>query len=302
MSKDRKTGPFSGEDDKIIRLGIRNGWNDEEIAEKIGRTLVTVRKYITKRNLRHRGSINIDQEDVTRLKEELRKRPYYGSLLQMYGETDLCLFETMWIDFVAQFNSDILPTEELSLTRLIHTRMALDKNRKDNFGAIRDISGLQEKLLLETQKPTDQRNYELVAELTTQIDMSKGVLGSFNTELRQLSGEESNILKELKASREMRIKKVEDSKTAFSGYVRYLDEEPNLKQVGRDAELMRKAMERSMDKLGEYHLYINDRLDRPFLTNETINKPTKDESLTDDKSSTNDESLTEEGEKEDDKK
>jgi len=270
-TQDHKTGPFSNEDIRVVKSGIRNGWSDEEIAEKINRNVFTVRKYIAKKNLRHKGTMTVENDDVERIKNKFRERADYRAISQMYEGEDLDLVETMWIDCVVQFNEDILATEEYSLLRLIHIQMAINKNRKDSNKAIRETALIESRLFDERMKPIEGKNYDLIAELTTQLDIMKSSLGSFTTELSRLSKDQQEAAKELKANRDVRIKKIEDSKTAFSGYVRYLAEEPNIRQAGRDAELLKMAMENSMKTLAEYHTYQDGKLDRPILSNQTIN-------------------------------
>jgi len=273
QKKSRPVGPISNDDAEIIKKCIMNGWEDRDIAEKINRQIPTIRKYIEKHNLRHQGA-GVEPDDAIRLLETLRSRSYYKDILLMYAGNDLVCFETRWIEIMLQFNEDVLPTEESSLIRFLHTEIALNHNRIKNYQANKNLEELQTKLKKEAAAPLEIRDTNTIIDLTTQIDIASSTLSSYNTEFIKLSNEEKSILQELKGSRDVRIKKVEDSKTTFASLIRAMSDERFVKQAGRDAELMKLAMEKKMKELGGYHTYNNAALDRPFLTSDTINMDT----------------------------
>jgi len=79
------------------------------------------------------------------------------------------------------------------------------------------------------------------------------------------------MLKDLKATREQRIKRLEDSKQTFIGWVRNLMSNPEARrQMGNDMEKMRLAMEVEKERLSEYHQYEDGKIDQPFLTPDTV--------------------------------
>ena len=79
------------------------------------------------------------------------------------------------------------------------------------------------------------------------------------------------MLKDLKATREQRIKRLEDSKQTFIGWVRNLMSNPDVRrQIGTDMEKMRLAMDAEKNRLSEYHKYEDGNLDQPFLTPDTV--------------------------------
>ena len=69
---------------------------------------------------------------------------------------------------------------------------------------------------------------------------------------------------------DQRIKRIEDSKTTFSGLLRALDEEDLRRRMGDEAELMKLAKDKSKKKLSEVHIYSDGEGDLPLLTPETV--------------------------------
>ena len=79
------------------------------------------------------------------------------------------------------------------------------------------------------------------------------------------------VSKDLKATRDQRIKRIEDSKSSWAGFLRALEDEEERERVGDDAELMKIAKDKSREKLGTFHTFIDGSIDRPLLNADTIN-------------------------------
>ena len=81
----------------------------------------------------------------------------------------------------------------------------------------------------------------------------------------------NTMLKELKGTREQRIKILEDSKETFAAWVRALIQDKGMrKEIGANMEKMRLAMEKEKVRLSEFHKYEDGLIDQPFLTPETV--------------------------------
>jgi hypothetical protein len=79
------------------------------------------------------------------------------------------------------------------------------------------------------------------------------------------------MLKDLKATREQRVKRLEDSKQTFIGWVRNLMTNPEARrEIGTSMEKMRLAMIKEGERLSEYHKYEDGSIDQPFLTPDSV--------------------------------
>ena len=79
------------------------------------------------------------------------------------------------------------------------------------------------------------------------------------------------ILKDLKGTREQRIKQIEDSKQTFASLIKEMVTNPRKSnQMGIDMEKMRLAAEAEKERLAAYHKYEDNVVDQPFLTPETL--------------------------------
>ena len=79
------------------------------------------------------------------------------------------------------------------------------------------------------------------------------------------------MLREMKGTREQRIKRLEDSKQSFTSWVAALMQDPEkIKKYGIEMEKMRLAMKKEEQRLGAYHKYEDGIVDQPFLTPDTV--------------------------------
>ena len=141
---------------------------------------------------------------------------------------------------------------------------------KERRKHIEEIEKLQKQINIEYDLDEDLRDIPKLTNLEQQIAYARNSIGQYTTEYTKLLGEQKAINQSLKATRDQRIKKIEDSKTTFAGLLRALDDEDLRKRMGNEAELMRLAKDKSKQKLSEYHLFANNELDLPLLTPESI--------------------------------
>jgi hypothetical protein len=79
------------------------------------------------------------------------------------------------------------------------------------------------------------------------------------------------MLKELKGTREQRIKRLEDSKETFASWIQALVQHPDMREeLGVEMEKMRLSMEKERVRLAEYHKYEDGLVDQPFLTPDSV--------------------------------
>ena len=85
------------------------------------------------------------------------------------------------------------------------------------------------------------------------------------------------MLKDLKGTREQRIKQIEDSKQTFASLIKQIVTDPTTRtKMGIDMEKMRLAAEAEKERLAQYHKYEDGIIDQPFLTPETLIQENKE--------------------------
>ena len=108
--------------------------------------------------------------------------------------------------------------------------------------------------------------------LETQLSYARNSIASYTNEFTKLLSEQQKIGKDLKATREQRIKRIEDGKSSWAGLIRMLEDETIREKQGREMEILALATDKFLDAMSEYHEYQDGEVDKPFLTPETVLK------------------------------
>lgn len=136
---------------------------------------------------------------------------------------------------------------------------------------VRDIQRYEDLVTEEKSKSLEIQDKDYIYSLERQVAVLRAAQESLTRDYRDLQTKKASMLKDLKATREQRIKRLEDSKQTFIGWVRNLMSNPDVRrQIGTDMEKMRLAMDAEKNRLSEYHKYEDGNLDQPFLTPDTV--------------------------------
>lgn len=267
-----KTGRISKPEETYISENINLGY--QKIAEFLDRNpdsvLDFIKRKIAKGELKKPDwfgtSSNEDQA-----KYDLTFRPYWTELKQQFTEDELKLFQYHWARIISQFQDDVIPTEELQVVDLIKLELLMNRALKGNKENIEQISALESLISLERQRDPDQMDKDMLFNMERQVASLKASQESLNKDYRELQTKKSTMLKEMKATREQRVKRFEDSKSSFAGWISYLISNPDVAySYGVEMEKMRMAMVKEKERFAQYHKYTDDMVDQPFLTPETV--------------------------------
>ena len=142
------------------------------------------------------------------------------------------------------------------------------KEQQTNMLSIADTEKLVDD---EKAKEIADRDIDYIFNLERQAAILRAAHESLGKDYKELQTKKNAMLKELKGTREQRVRRLEDSKTTFSAWVQSLVTDKNLSDnLGVEMEKMRIAMEAEKAKLTEYHTYEDKQLDQPFLTPDSL--------------------------------
>ena len=265
----RKRGQLGLEEEEFIRNNI-GVISIEEIAEKLNRTTKPIEKYISESKI---GIKTIDeQENDKTLRQKLHAKTFWTEIERQFDEStgELAYFEDTWIGLVKQFREDVLPAEELQIKQFITIDILINRSMKERKRHIADTEKLQVKVDEEYSKPEDQRDIAKLANLETQLSFARNSIANYTNEYTKLLNEQQKISKDLKATREQRIKRIEDGKSSWVGLIRMLEDEDIREKEGREMAIMAMATQKTREKLSEYHEYEDNLVDSPLLTSEVV--------------------------------
>lgn len=263
----KKRGQLSLDEEKFIRDNIES-LSVEQIADALNRNVNPINRYIDEQQL---YSINEKSENEI-LKRKLRSKTFWNEIVRQFDEEtgELEYFEDTWVGLIKQFREDVLPAEELQIKQFITIDILVNRSMKERKRHISETEKLQRLVDKEYEKPEDQRDIPRLANLETQLSFARNSIASYTNEYTKLLGEQQKIGKDLKATREQRIKRIEDGKSSWVGLIRMLEDEEVREKEGREMEILSMATEKYKKTFSEYHNYQDNKVDKPFLNHESV--------------------------------
>jgi len=265
-----KPGRLSKADQSFISKNA-DTMSDAKIAETLDKSIDAITGY----RKRFIGLGDDHQSLVATLRFQLTKRPYWSDIKKQFTSEEIKLFEYHWSTIIGQFKEDVLPTEELQILDLIRFEILISRNLKDRMRAIRHVNSLEVTLSKEYEKePKLPENIDRIMRLEDQVNLMTASQESRTRDHEKLQTRKDSIFKELKATRNQRIQRLEDSKTSFLGWMKSLEDERIRQDMSFEAELAKLAMNNEMGNLQDEHQYIDGDFDAPYLTPELIDDQT----------------------------
>lgn len=258
-----KRGRISRDEERIIERLIKDV-SVEDIASELNRDVNSVHEFI-KRKFRH--GLSSEEEAAYSLED----RPYWIELKAQFTDDELELFKYHWSRIISQFKDDVFPTEELQVVDVIKLEILMNRCLKGNKENIEQISIYERMVKDERSRDKDQQDIDYILNLERQVASLRASQESLNKDYRELQAKKASMLREMKGTREQRIKRLEDSKQSFTSWVAQLIQNPDLiKKYGIEMEKMRLAAEKEKQRLTNYHKYEDGTIDQPFLTPDTV--------------------------------
>ena len=266
----KKRGQLSLDEEQYIRDNFTVK-TMQEIADNLNRNIAPIQRYVNENNL----SIISSSEEFKNnelLKHKLYSKTFWTEIKRQFDEDtgELQYFEDTWIGLIKQFREDVLPAEELQIKQFITIDILINRSMKERKRHIAETEKLQKQVDKEYEKPEDQRDIPKLANLETQLSFARNSIANYTNEYTKLLNEQQKISKDLKATREQRIKRIEDGKSSWVGLIRMLEDEAIREKEGREMEILSLATDKYKEQLSSYHTFQDNTVDKPFLTPDNV--------------------------------
>lgn len=245
----------------------------KEMSAQIGKSVETIRKFGYKANIVLKDKDGQDGDiKFVRLRKLLRSREYWTESTKMFSPDEIKIYENLWISLFSQFDEDVLPTEELQITK--HIGLEISKRRfQEKFYTIekqlqQNLKTLEE----EYAKDAATKNIEAISSLTIMMDKLQNNQIALNKEINAIVDRQKDTEKALRGSRDQRIKEHIDAEKNWVNVVRILDNAEVREQVGKHIEIMKAAQMAQEYKLYDYHTFADQTLDRLILNSDSVSQ------------------------------
>ena len=238
----------------------------QEIAQKLNRDADSIKNFI-------KSKLGESLEDKKRIQAlyDLKNRPYWRDLQDQFNEHELEMLLYHWGRIIGQFRDDVLPTEELQVLDAIKLEVLMNRALKNQQTNMEDVGRFEELITEEKGRPVEYQDRDFIFNLERQIAVARAAQEALGRDYKDLQVKKSGMLKDLKATREQRVKRLEDSKQTFISWVQNLMTNPDVRQeIGIEKEKMRLSVEKERKRLSEWHQYEDKLVDQPFLTPDSV--------------------------------
>jgi hypothetical protein len=258
-----KKGRISKEEERAIARLI-DSMTPEDIAKKLNRDTSSIESFI-----KRKFKVGLTNEEFAAY--SLEDRPYWIELKAQFTDHELELFKYHWSRIISQFKDDVFPTEELQVVDVIKLEILMNRCLKGNKENIEQINTYDHMIKDERSRDKDQQDHDYIINLERQVASLRASQESLNRDYRELQSKKASMLREMKGTREQRIKRLEDSKQSFTSWVASMMQDPErMKRYGIEMEKMKSAMNKEKSRLSQYHQYEDGLIDQPLLTPDTV--------------------------------
>lgn len=262
----KKRGQLSLTEESYIQENVHT-LSADQIANNLNRHVGPIKRYISENNL-----LTDPEEKLAyqTLKDKLRSKTFWSEITRQFDEEtgELEYFENTWVSLIKQFREDVLPAEELQIKQFITIDILINRSMKERKRHIAETEKLQKLVDQEYAKEEKDRDIPKLANLETQLSFARNSIANYTNEYTKLLNEQQKISKDLKATREQRIKRIEDGKSSWVGLIRMLEDEQIREKEGREMEILSMAAQQARNRLQQYHNYADKTIDIPLLTPE----------------------------------
>jgi hypothetical protein len=260
-----RKGRISNVEARAIEDRINDGVSVDVIARELDRDPKSIHSFVKRK-------LNIGATEVEAAEFDLESKPYWPELKGQFTEEELKMFKYHWTRVISQFKDDVIPTEEIQVVDMVKLDILMNRRLNTDKQNIDQISELR-RLLDEMGPPSveDPDGMEATLRMEQQLGVLQAAQESIGRDYRDLQDKKNKMLKDMRATREQRVKKYEDSKQSFVAWMTQLMTKPELvKKYGLDMEKRRLAMLEEARRLSEHHTYTDGTIDQPFLTPESV--------------------------------
>lgn len=206
----------------------------------------------------------------------LRSTIAWRHLTEEFDPKEVRYFEEKYLAYKEQFQEDLMASEDAQLFKAIKAELLMHRNLVQQRRVQGEIDRLEaerdEALRAVKGDPTrlseDERARLLVID-TFLRDAYEDKQGRAN-EYDKLDKAHGEVMRSLKATREQRFARVENSKRTFLDVVRMFCERDAADRADRQLDQVRRARDKELARLGAVHQFADGAFDRPILSADTV--------------------------------
>lgn len=243
--------------------------DDAQIAAEICKTEKMVTKFRVEK-LGKGADITHTQSLAAKIRSALYAEPQWPLYQTLYTDKEILYFENKWVEYFTQFRDDVWATEKTQIVNMIDLEISKIRVSKEEMTFVQELNEIQHEINRQMEHEIEFRDDNLLTGYISQ-KIALGLALRSSREIKNvLLGRISEIVKQLKGTRDQRIAHLEKAGVGFMGLLQKMVDPKFRNEEGKEMELIRRAVALEKRRLGEYHEYEDGSVDRPLLSDATV--------------------------------
>jgi len=260
-----KPGRWTNEQIKFMKDNIGT-MSIEDMARQLEKNPITVRKYCVERL-----GMSEDAKIAIAAKFDIKKSPIWDEMKEQLSEQELDAFMYHWQNLMVQFKHDALATERQQMVEVVRLEILINRvmrKLKDTDIMLKDT---RDEIRQEKEQDFSMQDQAKIARLEMLVSSLYTAHQTLAKEYQELLQRKQAILKEIRGTREQRIKRIEDSKETIQTWMSsILDSPEHRKNLGLEMKKQQLALYKELERLSEYHTYEDGTVEQPITNADTL--------------------------------
>lgn len=216
--------------------------------------------------------------------KSIRDSYEWKSLEQEFTPDELNVFEEIYNGLMAQFQGNVVQSEHGQMMHACRIDLLMKRNLVTRKKAKNEADRLEKALFqhememdLKAEDEITEADKKFGAKLADTLANARHAETRHTSEYSKLLDKYGDIMKDLKGTRDQRVKEFESADINFFQLLKNLRNKNTQQREARQMELVALAGEKAYERLSQVHTYEDNSKDRPLLTAEVLEKADEEE-------------------------
>ena len=258
-----KTGRLSKDEIAFIDENL-SILTDQQIADKLDRSIdaITQRRAVAPQK-------NANDELQSYI-SQLHSKHFWSTVKRSLLSDEIETFENSWASLYSQFfNQGVTATDEIMMKDVIIEDILLHRALEQKKNILEEIRENEKLLAEEREKDMDDRDADFMTNTLRTIVQLRGTSEAYTKEINEIKKTKDGKFKDLKATRNERLKTVEESGKNIFALIKLLDEQKMRETEGRMTGLVYEASKTKEGQMKQNMVFADGEADKPWLTPES---------------------------------
>ena len=257
-----KTGRLSKEEIAYIDANLAS-MTDSQIAVKLDRSVEAITQ---RRSVAPQENANIELQTYI---SQLHSKHFWTTIKKSLLSDEIETFENSWASLYSQFfNQGVTATDEIMMKDVIIEDILLHRALEQKKNILQEIKENERLLAEEREKDMDDRDTDFMTNALRTIVQLRGTSEAYTKEINEIKKTKDGKFKDLKATRNERLKTVEESGKNIFALIKLLDEQKMRETEGRMTGLVYEASKTKEGQMRQEMVFADGEVDKPWLTPE----------------------------------